>query len=133
MPLELFGSLPPASCLIQDWATTVIQALEHHSRVIVAIDRPVRQDDGLPQTLTTHLGAAVEFVLDHSSIDHLLVEGGATAAALIRRLNWQKMRVKHEFAPGVVCIQVVGKQCPLLTIKPGSYVWPKEFHTSKNQ
>jgi uncharacterized protein YgbK (DUF1537 family) len=127
MPLELFDPPPLASNLIQDWATTVIQTLEHHPQVIVAIDRPVRQDDGLPQTLTTYLSTVVEFVLDRSSIGHLLVEGGATAAALIQRLNWQKMRVKYELAPGVVCMQVVGKRCPLLTMKPGSYVWPDDI------
>jgi uncharacterized protein YgbK (DUF1537 family) len=124
MPLELFGSPSPAASLIQDWAARAIQALEHHSRVIVAIDRPMRQDDVLPQTLTTHLSTVVKFILDHTSIDHLLVEGGATAAAVIQRLNWRRMQVKHEFAPGVVCMQVVGKRRPLLTMKPGSYVWP---------
>jgi uncharacterized protein YgbK (DUF1537 family) len=126
MPLEILGSTSPASELIQDWATSAVQAIKHHPRVLVAIDRPMRQDDGLSQRLTTYLSTVVEFILNRSSIDHLLVEGGATAATLIQRLNWQKMRVKYEFAPGVVCMQVVGERRPLLTMKPGSYIWPDD-------
>ncbi|HLP77694.1 MAG TPA: hypothetical protein VK327_12340, partial [Candidatus Paceibacterota bacterium] len=51
-------------------------------------------------------------------------EGGATAVALMRRMNWHQLKVSQELAPGVATLAVKGKRSTLLTIKPGSYVWP---------
>ena len=70
-----------------------MDALHAHSTVIIAIDRPLRREPDLPQRLTGYLGAAVEVVLASVAVNHLLVEGGATAAALIRRFGWDRLHV----------------------------------------
>jgi hypothetical protein len=55
------------------------------------------------------------------------VEGGATAAALVRRLGWVRLSVCQEWATGVVSLEIKGQAQPLVTMKPGSYAWPEEI------
>ena len=54
----------------------------------------------------------------------LLVEGGATAAAILQRLHLQAFTPVEELAPGVIRMQVAGNRQLCLTLKPGSYDWP---------
>jgi D-threonate/D-erythronate kinase len=93
----------------------------------VAIDRPLCRDPDMPQVLSRHLSAVVEQVLDRHPVDRLFVEGGATAAALVRRLGWERLAVCREWATGVVSMEIEGQAGPLLTMKPGSYAWPSEI------
>ena len=71
------------------------------------------------------LGRGGGKLLDRVEVDRLYAEGGATAVALVRRMGWTSMRVLCEWATGVVTLQVQGRAAPLLSIKPGSYAWPK--------
>jgi uncharacterized protein YgbK (DUF1537 family) len=127
MPLGLFGAGPAVSRLVQEWADAAVRALESHPRVMVAIDRPLCLDPGMPQVLSRHLGAVTEQVLSVHPVDRLYVEGGATATALVRRLGWKRLRVRREWATGVASVQAEGHSRPLLTMKPGSYAWPDEI------
>ena len=127
MPPGLFGVGPLVTRLVQDWADAAVSALESHPRVMVAIDRPLCRDPGMPQILSSHLGAVVEQILSRHSVGRLYVEGGATAAALVRQLGWKCLRVRWEWATGVVSMQTKGQAHPLLTMKPGSYAWPDEI------
>ena len=126
MPPGLFGINPLSPKLIREWADATVKALEIHPRVMVAIDQPLCRDPGLPQILSSHLSELVEQVINRRPVDHLFAEGGATAAALVRRFGWKRLRVRRELLPGVVCMQVEGMPGPLLTMKPGSYAWPDE-------
>jgi len=51
---------------------------------------------------------------------HLVIEGGATAFAILQRLGWRTLRVVAEPAPGVVTL---AHNASLVTLKPGSYPW----------
>ena len=94
--------------------------------VMVAIDRPLRREPGLPRRLSGYLGAVVERVLQRWTVAQVFVEGGATAKALVQRMGWKRLLVYRELAPGVVSMQAEGCPGPLLTMKPGSYPWPEE-------
>ena len=124
LPDGLFGPTPKAADLIDEWAGATTTALEAHSRVLVAIDRPLHQDPGLPQVLCNHLGALVDRVINQRPVRYLFVDGGATAVALVHHMGWQRLRVVRELAPGAVSMQVVDRPGPVLTMKPGSYAWP---------
>jgi uncharacterized protein YgbK (DUF1537 family) len=113
--------------LLSTWAASTVDALQTHSTVIIAIDQPLRREPGLPQQLTGYLGTAVEEILAVVNVNHLLVEGGATAAALIQRFGWDRLHVLGELAPGVVSVQPGGRDSFILTMKPGSYMWPEEW------
>ena len=127
MPMDLFDVNVPPESSIEKWVAATVRALEDHTEVMVAIDRPLCRDPGLPQRLSSYVGTAVQQILQRRAIDLIFVEGGATAVALIRQLGWQRMRARHELAPGVVCLQAEGTSGPLLTMKPGSYAWSDEM------
>jgi len=126
IPAGLFGGDPTASSLVEAWAEETAAALAAHERVAVAIDRPLSQEPGLPQILSQRMGEVIARVLEQQRVGRLLVTGGATAAALVQRLGWTRLRVRRELATGVVCVQVEGRGRPLLVMKPGSYAWPEE-------
>ena len=115
---------PDADRLVELWADEVAQALVDHSRAVLAIDRPLSPDPGAPQVLGGYLSGAVEQVLGRVKVDRLFAEGGATAAALVRRIGWTRLRVCREWATGVVSLEVVGQAAPMVSMKPGSYAWP---------
>ena len=56
----------------------------------------------------------------------IIVEGGATAFAIVTRLGWNQFTVHEELAPGIVALlpnAVNHFPPPLLIVKPGSYPW----------
>ena len=124
MPESVFaaGISDPGS--IRSWAREVVNALAEHRCAVVAIDRPVRRDAAASRQLLGAVSACVEQALSDQAVDHVCVEGGETAKALVDRLGWFPMQVCAEVAPGVVTVQLTGRSSPLLTMKPGSYEWP---------
>ena len=63
----------------------------------------------------------------HQQVKRLFIEGGATARAILDRMEWHTLNVKGEYAPGVVQMQVQEHHDQIVTIKPGSYPWPKSL------
>lgn len=57
-------------------------------------------------------------------VQHLIIEGGSTAAAIAASLSWCNFRVVHEWAPGVVTVAPDAHPNLRVTLKPGSYPWP---------
>ena len=126
MPPGLFVLDSRSPKLVREWTEASLYALESHRRAVVAIDRPLCREPGMPQILSGHLSTVVEQVLRRHPVDCLYAEGGATAVALWRRLGWKRLRVRGELATGVVCMQIAGQTRPLVTMKPGSYAWPDQ-------
>lgn len=126
MPVELFDPSLQPSEPVKKWAGAIVRALRDHPKLVVAIDQPISKTPNISQLLTDRLSMTVERILAETSVNHLFVEGGATAAALVKRLDWRQLRVTQELTPGVVCMAIEGRSHPLLTIKPGSYYWPIE-------
>lgn len=60
-------------------------------------------------------------------IGELLIEGGSTASAIVRKMNWGRFVPTDKLIPGVVRLQVVNQSELYLTVKPGSYPWPAKF------
>ena len=54
----------------------------------------------------------------------LLIEGGATAFAILSKLRWSTFSVEGQYAPGVVGIRHGGIH---IILKPGSYPWGAIF------
>jgi len=56
----------------------------------------------------------------------LLLEGGATAAAVVSQLGWNRFAVVPSNLPaGVGVLKPMGEEAaPVVLIKPGSYAWP---------
>jgi uncharacterized protein YgbK (DUF1537 family) len=105
-------------------ASRVIGALRTHPRVILNIGLPSIREPVKARLLADHLVQLAAVVMQRSEIGHVYAEGGATAAALVRRMEWNRLSVLRELAPGVATLAVKAPKAMFLTIKPGSYTWP---------
>jgi uncharacterized protein YgbK (DUF1537 family) len=116
MPDGVFAGAAP----LDAWTREVVATMEQSSRALAFIPQPLdRPAAGRLQAAIADLAAGV---LARTSVENLLLEGGATAAAVCGRMNWNAFEVTGELSPGVVRLRA-GKQT--LIIKPGSYPWPQ--------
>lgn len=79
-----------------------------------------------PDTLSTYLSDTVAALLRPKPPGRLLLEGGATAAEIIRALGWTRLSALA-VSGDVAVLRAVGTESPQLFIKPGSYPWPESL------
>jgi uncharacterized protein YgbK (DUF1537 family) len=131
--VPVFDCRPPGSSrlsfswlIVQCIAEQVVTEFRSHSRLVLTIGRPLIEQRVVAWKLAQHLAEIAALVIEHEKPDRVYAEGGATAAALVRRLGWSRMKVLEELAPGVITLSLPERKKPLLTIKPGSYPgWPR--------
>lgn len=95
----------------------------NHSAVMLALG-PQRCEGRLAQEGPQALAEAVNVLLSRRRVDHLWIEGGATASAIVRRNDWETLSVTNTYSDGVVELQPQCAQPLKLVVKPGSYPWP---------
>ena len=59
-----------------------------------------------------------------NSSTRIIIEGGATAYAVLERLGISSFDVEYEYSPGVVCLSHGNMR---IILKPGSYPWGNLF------
>ena len=122
-----------AAAELEAWRVAVREGLDATGRAVVVIQRPLDRSPGAPQRFQAALAEVVGRLLEGSGgVDNLLLEGGATASAVCRRMHWHQFDVEGEFAPGVVQMRALrpdGGSEHRLVIKPGSYDWPDAVWT----
>jgi hypothetical protein len=74
----------------------------------------------VPSALVRQLARTGAEVLRMISVERLLLEGGATAAAVVRELGWTRLCACEVAAPGIGTLRPFGLPAPILSIKPGS-------------
>lgn len=122
MPRRVFADDHAADEIV-DWASLASDALAVTGSAMLSVGG--EKIPGLPGGLLEgRLADAARRVLGRVTVGHLLLEGGATAAAVLRECGWNRLRVGREVAPGLAWMEVVDAPAPLLLIKPGSYPWP---------
>jgi uncharacterized protein YgbK (DUF1537 family) len=123
---EAFFSDKNEAKIIQEWANEILCLLQNHTSVIIAIG-DLSNHKVLPTQLAKWMGLVVRKVLENSEIHELLIEGGATAAAILQTLCFTRFTPTNEFSQGVIRMKCQGETQTYLTIKPGSYEWSKEI------
>jgi uncharacterized protein YgbK (DUF1537 family) len=68
--------------------------------------------------------------VEAGSVNTLLAEGGATAAAIAEQFGWKRFEVVATAPAGVGLLRPIASRSPLVLIKPGSYPWPAEIWQS---
>jgi uncharacterized protein YgbK (DUF1537 family) len=102
------------------WADDVVHGLGQKYCALVIIPQPL--DRPASARLQSMLAELAALVLARVPVTNLLLEGGATASAVCRRMGWNDFPVAGELAPGVVQLHAGGQS---VIIKPGSYPWPE--------
>jgi uncharacterized protein YgbK (DUF1537 family) len=77
-----------------------------------------------PLTLTKKMGFMVSQINQQITLKELLIEGGATATAILQQLHITKLYPVKQISPGVICTCIPGNSQLSVTLKPGSYNWP---------
>ena len=127
------------------WASRTASAVAGAGSAMAAIGRG-RTAAAAPGVLTDLLVEAVSEVLRRVPIARVCIEGGTTAAALLRRAAWTRLVALPANPAGVATLRPVpparevldalGGACgacgacgpdgaPTLLVKPGSYPWPE--------
>lgn len=125
LPEELAFEGAVSSKQVSAFAGAAAAAFHGKPRVILHVGLPPVADVTQAGSLATHLVQVAERVLQAAEVVHVFAEGGATAVALARRMGWNRLTVRADLALGVATMSVPGNKSLFLTIKPGSYSWPR--------
>src|SRR5204862_5779890 len=89
---------------------------------------PVHETPSHATTLADRLAAAVSGALRDRAVSVLCVEGGATAAALLRELGWKRLAaLRSSGLGGVAVLRLFDSGVRIVFVKPGSYPWPEHL------
>jgi len=128
MPEALFASPNAASSDdLEPWADAITAALSASGRTMVAIGRDVTVSGPPPAALAGTLVAGVARAFRRGGVDRVCLEGGATAAALLKAMDWTRLVALPCRLAGVAALRPHGATVPTLLVKPGSYPWPDEI------
>jgi uncharacterized protein YgbK (DUF1537 family) len=127
LPLELAWGAELLPAVSEAIGQRIVQALDSNPRAVLTVGLPPVRDVSISRRLSNHVAQIAESALRHLEAGHVFAEGGATAAALARRMGWTRLKILRELAPGVATLAVAGRKNFLLTIKPGSYAWPAKW------
>ena len=102
------------------WDTS---AYARQHSLILTVPHTHRTGKAVAVHLRCMMAAIAQRLVSEHRPDHLIIEGGATAWATLQALNWTEFQIKRQLAPGVV--QMSATNGTLVTLKPGSYPWPR--------
>ena len=127
LPQELAWGGELSALVADAIAQRVTAVFDVHRRVILNVGLPPVHNPAVARRLSHFVVQIAELVLRRAPIANVFAEGGATAAELVRRMGWARLTVQREHAPGVATLAIEGTRSILLTIKPGTYVWPARW------
>jgi len=122
LPHAMFfsGTRPPS-------AVRVAAALRRQNTVAVTATVVTLNDPHAPARISRGYASLARTLRDTGAFRHLLVTGGATSAAVLRKLGWTRLKVVRVWGPGVVTLEPLGEPAFAVTLKPGSYLWPADI------
>jgi D-threonate/D-erythronate kinase len=125
MPEETIKSVHTGTYSYVKWANEVVALVKKHEKAIVAIHEDSTRNIAFgPGLLKEKMAGLVHEVLQRSMVQELIVEGGATAWALITQSGLTRFFPVEEMSPGVVRMRTNDPGL-FITVKPGSYQWPE--------
>jgi uncharacterized protein YgbK (DUF1537 family) len=107
---------------------TIVRAFVRKQKILLSVD-PFAQPAAAPDEVKTLLSKFALALVHRCHIREVWIEGGATAYACMQAGGWATLTPVHEYARGVVRMRVSGEVDFYITIKPGSYPWPKNLLT----
>ena len=106
------------------WTRELAELIASNARVLVTIGS-TSSATAAPPSLARRLAAsAVRAIQQAGTVERVLAEGGATAAAVASAFGWTRLDVVGQPAPGVVALEAPSGGGPQFVIKVGSYEWP---------
>ena len=118
-------AVAPMPCQLYDGSTDIIlwdtSAYTRTQSIILTIPYHHRTGKDCAEHLRAVTARKVKSLMEQHLPARLVIEGGATAWAILQSLGWTSFEVIRQIAPGVV--QLRSDNGVLVTLKPGSYPW----------
>jgi uncharacterized protein YgbK (DUF1537 family) len=131
IPASIIAVKYPQDYLYEGYANQVVQTLTEHHNAIIAIHPDTTKGLNIDPILLTHkMGIIVKYINLKTHLHQLLIEGGATAWAILAQLNISKLYPLKQISPGVIRMKIAGNNQLYVTLKPGSYDWPASVWTT---
>lgn len=105
-----------------NWHDEVAELLHEQQKAIIAIDPDWH--GYAAHELRTGMATAIYHILKKATPAEVVIEGGATAYAILNIVGWHTFIPEQELAPGLVRMRVAEAPDLFVTVKPGSYPWP---------
>jgi uncharacterized protein YgbK (DUF1537 family) len=124
MPGSIAKLHSDATAALSEWINAVHARLIESRAAVVVFDGPVVSGADVAAAIRGAFALCVRELVQRGALQHVIVEGGATSAAIARELGWRELRMVHEWAHGVASLRPGNQPAITLTMKPGSYGWP---------
>ena len=115
MPLSVYQGEPS-----HEWIESLVCDYAAHECLILQVGHPSSGGKEQAVYIRTLFATIVARLTSQHAPSLLIIEGGATAFAILSALGWQALSVCQELAPGVV---VLAYENTYIMLKPGSYGW----------
>ena len=106
----------------------ITNLIRENGKAIIAINSRKTVTSSASE-LRVKMAGLVKRGFEQVAIKELIIEGGSTAAAILKSLGIETLCPVNEYATGVIRSKVIGKQNLYITLKPGSYNWPNQVLT----
>jgi len=104
------------------WFDDITRLLQKQNKAVIAIDPAWHSYSA--HELRGRMAKIVSAILSKSTPAEIIIEGGATAYAILNETGWHTFIPEQELAPGLVRMRVAEAPGLFVTVKPGSYPWP---------
>jgi D-threonate/D-erythronate kinase len=111
---------------LESWSDGLAEIYSRKQRLHLTQGQRSVTFPGASFVLKNRLADVTSRLLEACSVKEVLIEGGATAFAILQKQGWKNLMPVEEWAPGIVRMRVKGHAGLYLTLKPGSYYWPQE-------
>jgi len=106
----------------ETWLDDIASLLKKQNKAIIAIDPDWYSYSA--RDLRDSLAVTVYRLLKRTIPAEIIIEGGATAYAILNAIGWRTLIPEQELAQGLVRMRVADVPDLFVTVKPGSYPWP---------
>ncbi len=103
-----------------EWVSKTCKTIRERNKVVIAIDQSSADAAGLRSSMAK----AARMIIEKENIKEVFIEGGSTAAAILKELGIKKLFPVNELQRGVVRMKANNL---FITVKPGSYELPREI------
>lgn len=127
MPDSIYNNRSYNQELVNQWSDEIIQKYKSNKKIIVSVLQQPGINTISGRQIKNILGVLVKNIFNTIVIDELFIEGGSTAFIITQKLGINSFYPIQSLAPGVTRMKVGNKKGLCLTVKPGSYTWPKSI------
>ncbi len=104
----------------EKWLQTAAALMQSNQKLLLAIDESTED----AATIRKRMAATARILIEQTGVKEIFIEGGATAAAILKEMQISRLLPVEEWQRGVVRM-MSGEY--FFTLKPGSYPLPDEL------